>query len=89
MVLYFIEWYSHYRVIIIMLITIMGPASCPEKVELAWCTGGYSVGGQLCIIWKRPELDDLNIFLLIVSRLGPLTRQNKKKLRLLSFIIVV
>ena len=35
--------------------------------------------GPLCIIGKGPELVDLNVFLLIVSGLGPLTRQNKKE----------
>ena len=62
-----------------MSIIIMGLASCPEKVELAWCTGDYSVVGLLCIIRKGHEMVDLNIFLLIISWLGPLTRQNKKE----------
>ena len=56
----------------------MGPASCPEKVEPVWCTRGYSDVGPLCIIRKGSELVDLNVFLLIVSSLGLLTRQNKK-----------
>ena len=62
-----------------MSFIIMVPASCPEKVEMTWCTGGYFVVGPLCIIGKGPELVDLNVFLLIVSGLGPLTRQNKKE----------
>ena len=33
----------------------------------------------LCMICKGPELVDLNVFLVIISWLGLLTRQNKKE----------
>ena len=72
-------WPSHYRVIVIISIIIMGPASCLVRVEPVWCIEGYSVVGPLCIIREVPELVYLNAVLLIVSWLGPLTRHNKKE----------
>ena len=74
----FDKWSTYYSAFIIMSI-IMGQASCPEKVQLAWCIVGYSVVAPLCIIYKGPELVDLNVFLLTVSWLALLVRQNKKE----------
>ena len=62
-----------------MSIIIMGTPSCPEKVEPAWCTRGYSVVEPLCIIRTGSELADLNIFLLIASWLGPLKNKKERK----------
>ena len=44
-----------------------------KEVELAWCTGDYSLWDH-CIIRKGSELVDLNISLLIVSWLGQLNK---------------
>ena len=75
-----------------LLCDYYGQASCPEKVEPNGCIVGYSVVGPLYMIRKGPELVDLNVFLLTVSWLGLLIKQNKKekknRIRLLRFITV-
>ena len=66
-------------VIIIYVNYYYGASKLSRKCRTSLIFWGHSVVGPLYITCKGPELVDLNVFLLIVSWLGPLTRQDKKE----------